>query len=115
MSEWYGDVELLEEEGWEEAAVSRWEMDAAEMMPEDWEQIMGAPDDRELEWLDEVREEASMAELEQKELKEADREFTVEWDLQAEEKGGEMKSCEGAERSAGAEAILVMSEDDIPF
>jgi len=52
MCQWYGDLEPLEKEASEEPAVLRREIDMAAMMPEDWDQIMGGPEDRELGCLD---------------------------------------------------------------
>jgi hypothetical protein len=57
VSEWYGDTAFLDDEiATEEAAVCRWEMDIAELSSGDWEQLMGGPDDREFERIDELTE-----------------------------------------------------------
>jgi len=113
MSDWYGDMELLDEEiATEEAAASLWDEDIAELTSADWEQIMGGPDDREFERMDERLEEASRRAIEKEELETAD---SNEW----EEEDGDRKWAvyEGDRVSKGKHVVPAhfADADDIPF
>jgi len=115
MSEWYGDIELLDEEiGTEEAAVCLWEEDIAELTSGDWEQLMGGPDDREFERMDELAEEASMRALEKEELEAA---ASNDWEWEEEDGDEEMAEYEGERvfKSKPVDPIAFVDEADIPF
>lgn len=138
MSEWYGDVALLDEDiSIEEAVATRWEEDMTELMAEDWEEIMGGPDDEEFERMEALAEERLAQEIE-KELKEAwtpgdrrewdedmegntdayedglpDEPLPGGWDWEKEHRGPSKRNRRRTYPPPEVAAIAV--EDDIPF
>jgi len=115
MSEWYGDMELLDEEiATEEGAVCLWEEDIAEVTSGDWEQLMGGPDDREFERMDELMEEASRRALEKEELEAA---ASNDWEWEEEAGDGEMAEYEGDRVFEWRPVVTThfADADDIPF
>ena len=107
MSDWAYDLDVYDEGiTTEEASVCRWESDRDELMPEDWEQIMGGPDDSEFERMDD-RFEAAYEASRQDETLEMLKEQTAE--LDSPEADG------GVQYRAKARPVPFFNEEDIPF
>jgi hypothetical protein len=114
MSEWYGDMKLLDEEiTTEECAAGLWESDVCELMPEHWEQMMSGPDDREFEAMEGMIEEALDRQIEKEALEIA---ASIEWDGEDGDVSGDMdESTEGKTARFTPACGLSGPDDDIPF
>ncbi len=116
MTTWYGDVSFMDQDiSIEEVVAARWEQGMEELMAEDWEVIMGGPEDAELA--------SALASVEEAFPLDTDEEVMLmagaadeEWELPFEARDWKAAGDhQGSPDTPHTEGVSFVDEDDIPF